>query len=136
MFFQELITFGKVAKSRQFWSHWSTPNSYKLRKCRFFPISAFIWNIMDWKFSLFFGLFVFSTSSSSLSGTSAARCGCVHTYQPVCGSDDRVTYINACVAECHEEYKYTEGACVLVKIVVYFIRCLWLHCLEPRLMYF
>ncbi len=31
----------------------------------------------------------------------------------VCGSD-RVTYVNACVAECHEEYKYTEGACVLV----------------------
>ena len=47
----------------------------------------------------------------------SGRCGCENTYQPVCGAD-KVTYINACVAECQEQLKYTEGACRFVRLFI------------------
>ena len=62
-------------------------------------------------------LFLILASNSFVCGTNPIQCGCVETYQPVCGSD-WVTYINACVAQCHK-VSFVEGSCVQVNSIEY-----------------
>jgi hypothetical protein len=51
------------------------------------------------------------TTTSAINSSSVSSCLCTSDYSPVCGSSDKKSYENACLAKCFGNNSYTAGNC-------------------------